>query len=331
MVNLFWQTEHQQSAQTVYTTDLLKEKYGEISGEYFPISELNKYINENNKPELVITDLGQDNRNNGNSNNCLAQITVGNIKTIGSGDSKKVAKQNAAQAMLICLKNNGKGAQILKYKETESGAKFGWPKKNQPKIDENIPAAVTSSLIKPWGMVQNKGNLNNNIKNAWGNTVKKQESTSKPDSNKPPPVINLTEQTDKTGRFSKNVIEIEDDPGALPITDNLEAKMRTASILQSKNPVAYCNEASTSLGQKLVWSWEEGIANGKPCFTCIAKFGKLEFKQFAMNKKEAKTKCATEMVTGILQTYGDHEEIKRREKANKRKGGGGWSNAKRMK
>jgi len=80
MVNLFWQTEHQQSAQTVYTTEVLVEKYGEISGEYFPISELNTYINENNKPELVITDLGQDNRSNGNSNNSLAQITVGNMK-----------------------------------------------------------------------------------------------------------------------------------------------------------------------------------------------------------------------------------------------------------
>merc|ERR1712007_233678 len=53
------------------------------------------------------------------------------------------------------MKNNGKGAQIVKYKETEAGARFGWPKKDEVLV--KIPDAVVSTLISQPVNVYNKG------------------------------------------------------------------------------------------------------------------------------------------------------------------------------
>ena len=141
--NVSWQKEHQTSALTVYTTQLLIEKYGKQEGKFYPIQELHQHVEEHKKgQEITIIDLGQDSRANGSTDQYLAQVTIANQKCVGAGETRKEAKQNAAHAMLISLRNGGKGAQMLKYKETEAGAKSGWPVPGQAK---RVPDAVKST------------------------------------------------------------------------------------------------------------------------------------------------------------------------------------------
>jgi len=302
----------------IYTQEFLDKHYGpSILETLTPMSKLILLCKEKHKPNAVFNALG-DNETHGSKTGVLAQVIVGNFKTVGQGEDRKKAKQVAANAMLIALHNNNRGAQMLKYNETVAGQQRknngpnGWSlaigKKTVPAAKATVPTTTTKVSIK----------------------VGKKENTFTVTKTKNEPAVAFNEPKPAGGAPPKPVISsavvIGDGPLAVE-----QANAKIAEVLNSgKNPIAYCEEASSIFQQSLKWVFkEQKIGNNKSLFTCTATFGAATASDECLQKKAAKNNAATKLMPKILATYGCPQAKQHAKKRNAQTSGRGGRGGKR--